>query len=74
MSDELFQYSEICLACEEIHQQVRNEFSPETFRYKETTANYGAARYGFSSKIQKQIGEILNELSSQESRELITYN
>ncbi|MEH1899431.1 MAG: hypothetical protein V7K94_29860 [Nostoc sp.] len=61
---ELSKYRNICLACEEIYKQVKNEFNLETFKFKETTANYGSARYGFSHNIQKQIDRIIHELGS----------
>jgi hypothetical protein len=62
--DELSKYRKICLACEEIYKQVKNEFNLETFKFKETTPNYGSARYGFSYNIQKQIDEIIHGLAS----------
>ncbi|WP_392535703.1 hypothetical protein [Nostoc sp. C117] len=62
--NEFSKYRKIGLACEEIYQKVKNEFNLETFKFKDTTANYGNARYGFSDKIQKQIDEIIHELAS----------
>ncbi|MDZ8260898.1 hypothetical protein [Nostoc sp. ChiQUE01b] len=61
---ELSKYQKICLFCEEVYKKVKNEFDLETFKFKETTANYGAARYGFSYNIQKQIDDIIHELAS----------
>ena len=57
--EKLSQYSEMCLACERIFQQVKNEFDPETFKLK--TTNYDNT---FAYRIVKQINEIISNLAS----------
>jgi hypothetical protein len=62
--EQLAKYAKICLDCEEIYQQIKSEINPDTYKFKDTAANYGNAWAGFSYSIQKKMTRIIDVLSS----------